>query len=47
MYLAVIALNLADFGLVVDSQRIWWFQFISATAPAPDRWFDQEWRSHQ
>jgi hypothetical protein len=28
MYLAVIALNLADFGLVVVSQRICRFQFI-------------------
>ena len=34
MYLAVIALNLAVFGLVVLSQRIWRFQFISATATA-------------
>lgn len=39
MYLAVIALNLAAFGLVVVSQRIWRLQFISATAPGPDRWF--------
>ncbi len=30
MYLAVIALNLAVFGLVVVSQRIWRLQFISA-----------------
>jgi len=28
MYLTVIALNLADFGLVVVSQRICRFQFI-------------------
>lgn len=45
MFLAVIALNLADFGLVVESRRVWRFQFISATAPAPDRWFHREWRS--
>ena len=39
MYLAVIALNLASFGLVAVSRRIWRFQFISATATALDRWF--------
>jgi hypothetical protein len=35
MCLAVIAPNLAGFGLVVVSQRIWRSQFISATATAP------------
>jgi hypothetical protein len=34
MYLAVITLNLAGFGLVVVSQWIWRPQFISATATA-------------
>src|SRR3954464_15550569 len=37
VYLAVFALSLAVFGLVVLSQRIWRFQFISATATAADR----------
>jgi hypothetical protein len=35
MHLAVIALKLAGFGLVVVSQGIWRSQFISATATAP------------
>ena len=35
MYLVVIAPNLAGFGLVVVSQRIWRSQLISATATAP------------
>ena len=37
VYLAVTALKLAVFGLVVLSQRIWPFQFISATATGADR----------
>ena len=39
MYLAVIALNLAGFGLVALSLRIWRDQFISETEAVPDRWF--------
>ena len=39
MYLAVFASNLAGFGSVALSRRIWRFQFISETAAVPDRWF--------
>jgi hypothetical protein len=38
MYLAVIALNLAVFGLVVVSQRIWRLQFISANREPHGGW---------
>ena len=37
MYLAVTALNLAVFGIVVFSQQIWQFHFISANATVADR----------
>lgn len=40
MYVAVIALALADFG--VDSQQIWRLQHISATTGAPNRRFGRE-----
>jgi hypothetical protein len=39
MYLAVIALNLADFKLIVVSQRICRFQFISSDCDDSRRWF--------